>query len=170
MFNEMRYMAGIIYTLPGALGWYGYDPLSFLRISGAGQLEAVLRFGLMAGVFSVLLTELLVRWNVMRMYSIPLHEGGHTDALTMVVTGPLLEETFYRLLGITAIYELTGSLALAVLISSVGFGFAHMWDYGPWKILPTIVNGLIFSYVYLTGGFVAAVIAHAVHNLLSMLW
>lgn len=49
--------------------------------------------------------------------------------------------------------------ALLTLVSAVFFGFAHE-GWGDWKLFPAFVAGLAFGYVFLRGGFVAAVLLH----------
>jgi len=48
---------------------------------------------------------------------------------------------------------------LLTLVSAVFFGFAHE-GWGDWKLLPAFVAGLALGYVFLRGGFVAAVLLH----------
>jgi hypothetical protein len=48
--------------------------------------------------------------------------------------------------------------------SSAIFGLAHMSSWGPWKIVPAMVAGLGFGYLFLRHGVGAAILAHFVND------
>jgi len=48
---------------------------------------------------------------------------------------------------------------ILVLFSSLLFGFAHL-GWGPWKVVPTFVTGLLFGYLYVKVGLHATVVMH----------
>jgi membrane protease YdiL (CAAX protease family) len=51
-----------------------------------------------------------------------------------------------------------------LLASSAIFGLAHMSSWGPWKIVPAMVAGLGFGYLFLRHGVGAAILAHFVND------
>ena len=166
MFYDLRYLIDTIYILPGALNWYGYDAFSFLRITSLAQMEAVIQLGIAAGTLSWFLATILSHFFF--------YTGGVRNSarsaffLDVVIKGPIQEELIFRFIGISAIYQLTGSLALAVLLSSLAFSVIHM-GWGDFRLPDTFVSGLLFATIFLWGGLPAAIIAHMTHNLIAVL-
>ncbi len=153
--------------LVGALGWGGYDPLSFLKIASEAQLIATLKYGAMIGAAEFILLGMLFRLVVLRhMLGMEVVLSDRTKAVvSLVIVGPLREETIFRFGGITAIYALTGSLLGGVALSSVAFGLGHFYQ-GAGNAMIHILGGLILAFAFLTGGLLAAIAAHATYNLI----
>lgn len=155
--------------LVGALGWGGYDPLSFLKIASEAQLIATLKYGAMIGAAEFIALGILFRLIVLRhLLGIEVVLSDQTKAaITLVIVAPLREETIFRFAGITAIYALTGSLLGGVALSSVAFGLGHLYQ-GPGNALVHVIGGLILAFAFLTGGLIAAIVAHATYNLIIL--
>ena len=56
-----------------------------------------------------------------------------------------------------------------ILISSVIFGFAHMSGWGVWKILPTLVSGLVMGYLFVRFGLYASIMFHFVVDYMGVI-
>ena len=155
--------------LVGALGWGGYDPLSFLKIASEAQLMATLKYGAMIGAAEFLALGILFRLVVLRhMLGMEVVLSDRTKAIAeMVVLAPVREEAIFRFAGISAIYALTGSLFGGIALSSVAFGLGHLYQ-GPGNALVHVIGGLILAYAFLTGGLLAAIVAHATYNLIIL--
>lgn len=164
MIYEMRYLIDTIYLLPGALSWYGYDPLSFLKITSMAQLEVVLKFGMMLGVLDWFIGTIVVHYFFFSSASC--HSDRSDYLLDVLFKAPIKEEVLFRLIGITGIYQLTGSLSLAVILTSVAFSVNH-WGRGVHRLPDTFIAGLIYSFAFLWGGLPAAIVAHATNNWLD---
>ncbi len=58
-----------------------------------------------------------------------------------------------------------GEIAL-ILISALSFGMAHL-GWGPWKVVPTFVSGLLFGYLFVKVGLHATIVMHFLIDYLS---
>jgi len=153
--------------LIGALGWGGYDPLSFLKIASETQLITTLKYGAMIGAAEFIALGILLRLVVLRQLlgmEVVLSDSTKA-AIDLVFVAPIREEAIFRFAGISAIYALTGSLLFGVALSSVAFGLGHLYQ-GPGNAMIHILGGLILAFAFLTGGLLAAIVAHATYNLI----
>ena len=89
--------------------------------------------------------------------------------LTMLVVG-ILEEAYFRLMIMDHMFMrwLRMPYWLALILSSMSFGFAHLAN-GPWQVtLPQVVGtafcGLWFARVYRRDGLPAAMLTHGLYN------
>ena len=86
-----------------------------------------------------------------------------------VIATPLAEEMFFRGLLQTTFGHYLKNRGLAIVLTGVLFGFAHM---SQWHVVPAIaLFGMILGLLYeRTGSLVAPVLAHAIFNAKTMLW
>lgn len=56
-----------------------------------------------------------------------------------------------------------------ILLSASLFGIAHA-GWGPWKVLPTFLSGLIFGYLFVKVGLHASIIVHFLIDYASFFW
>jgi len=68
----------------------------------------------------------------------------------LVLRAAVVEEIIYRGYMIEKIRQLTGSAALAVLVSITVFAFAHLRGWGPAHLLATGASGAILSLLYIS--------------------
>ena len=98
-----------------------------------------------AGVWEELVTRVMLLgvplWLIMRL------RGRDISALALW-RGGLLEHGW------------SPTALILLLASSILFGWWHIDQYGAWKVLPTIIGGLGFGWLYLRGGLAPAVLAH----------
>ena len=90
----------------------------------------------------------------------------YSSALFVVVfVAPLIEELLYRgviLCGLLANY----TRIYAIVWSAILFGVGHL---NPWQLPPALIWGLVFAWwVILTGSLWPALVAHALHNFVSV--
>ena len=67
----------------------------------------------------------------------------------LVLRAAVVEEIIYRGYMIEKVRQLTGSAALAVIVSVAVFAFAHLRGWGPSHLLATADSGAIFSLIYI---------------------
>ena len=97
----------------------------------------------------------------------PLFEGvTFLNVLCVAVQPAIVEELFFRYAALGAMRQFCGVHA-AVWISSVMFGFAHI--YAPLGLPWLIVAGAVFGYARLSGGLPLSMVMHFLHNLV-VLW
>lgn len=90
--------------------------------------------------------------------------------ITAIVLAPIIEESLFRLLPIGIVFLIWGKenkfiLWPVIIISSVIFGWVH----GSWQnILIQGSVGIVFSMAFLKGGYISAVVAHAVYNFIAV--
>jgi uncharacterized protein len=86
------------------------------------------------------------------------------------ITAGICEEIIFRGFLIHVLHNATGSLAIALLLSSGAFGVAHAYQQ-PAGALRAMLLGLILAVPLVTAGsIVPAIIAHAALDILSGLW
>jgi uncharacterized protein len=86
------------------------------------------------------------------------------------ITAGICEEIIFRGFLIHALYSGTGSLAIALLLSSGVFGVAHAYQQ-PAGALRAMLLGLILAIPFaIEGSIVPAIVAHAAIDILSGLW
>ena len=57
-------------------------------------------------------------------------------------------------------FGMTRVALVLMVVSAVIFGMAHEGSWGAWKILPTVVAGLMMSYLYIRFGVHASIVFH----------
>lgn len=65
-------------------------------------------------------------------------------------------------------FELNISAVFLIVFSSVIFGLAHLPGWGAWKIIPTVVGGFAFGYLFLIKGIHTAIILHFIIDYLQI--
>ncbi|QOR36622.1 CPBP family intramembrane metalloprotease [Clostridium sp. 'deep sea'] len=84
--------------------------------------------------------------------------------LLVAIIAPVAEEVLFRFIGISLLNHVLPGL-LPLLITSILFGLAH--NQYPVNIITGII-GLILAFTYLSYGLVASIMAHSVHNIISV--
>jgi hypothetical protein len=54
-----------------------------------------------------------------------------------------------------------------ILFSAAMFGMGHVWYWDVWKVIPTVIGGLCFGYLYVKIGLHASIIFHVCFNFLA---
>jgi membrane protease YdiL (CAAX protease family) len=92
-----------------------------------------------------------------------------TWLIIMILIGAVIsEEAIFRATTIPAIKAASGSTVLAIVFSAATFTLPHI-GYGVAKLPITLAGGLVFAGVFVwRRSLVAAVIAHALNNLLPL--
>ena len=55
-----------------------------------------------------------------------------------------------------------------VVFSGMMFGLGHVWSWDIWKIMPTIIGGFCFGYLFIRFGLYASIMFHMCFNFLSV--
>ncbi|MES1036215.1 CPBP family intramembrane glutamic endopeptidase [Bacillus pumilus] len=134
--------------------------------------------GLSAGIISLGITSLvfylLERMNRLRispeLSNRSMFLSGFTlrQGLNMSLQSSIGEEVIYRLLMISLIFWLSGSMILSILISSLLWAIMHqVTGYDPRWIRWThlFVFGCFLGFLFVNYGFISVLAAHFVHNL-----
>lgn len=95
--------------------------------------------------------------------------AGYTvkQGISMSLISSISEEAIYRLLVLSAIWKLSGSEGLAILISSVLWSIMHQTTgFKPrWvRLMQLMVFGIILGICYVQFGFLCVLVIHAVYN------
>lgn len=86
------------------------------------------------------------------------------------ITAGICEEIIYRGFLIHVLYSATGSLAIALLVSSGVFGVAHAYQQPAGALRATLLGLLLALPLATDGSIIPAIIAHAAIDILSGLW
>ncbi len=98
---------------------------------------------------------------------IPLSTADWLWFVPLACSAGLCEEFLYRGYALNVIAQLTGSVALGVVLSTMAFGLAHAYQ-GRAGVIGTTVLGLLFALIYLlTGSLWPCIIAHIAQDLLG---
>ncbi|OLP65793.1 Sporulation-killing factor biosynthesis protein SkfC [Bacillus pumilus] len=154
-------------ALANELGWKLLD-----RVSGQFFI------GISAGFISLGITSLvfylLERTNRLRispeLSNRSMFLSGFTlrQGLNMSLQSSIGEEVIYRLLMISFIYWLSGSIMLSIVISSLLWAIMHqVTGYDPrWiRWVHLFVFGCFLGFLYINYGFVCVLVTHFIHNL-----
>ncbi|WP_419871183.1 CPBP family intramembrane glutamic endopeptidase [Candidatus Pristimantibacillus sp. PTI5] len=135
---------------------------------GAGISLAMVTLGAFAFIFKVLESRGAVRISPeLSDRSIFLSGFRLKQCVSISIQSSILEETIFRLLGISTILWFFHNEFVAVIITSLLWAFLHQGSgYNPgwirWSQL--VIFGLILGYAFLTFGFLTVIIAHFLHN------
>jgi membrane protease YdiL (CAAX protease family) len=86
------------------------------------------------------------------------------------LTAGVCEEIVFRGFLIHVLYSATGSLAIALLLSSGAFGVAHAYQQPAGALRATLIGLILALPLAIDGSIVPAIIAHAAIDILSGLW
>lgn len=65
-------------------------------------------------------------------------------------------------------FEIEETALFLILFSSIIFGFAHLHSWDIYKVLPTVIAGIAFGYLFLRKGLFASIIFHFAFDYLAM--
>lgn len=86
------------------------------------------------------------------------------------LTAGVCEEIVFRGFLIHVLHSATGSLAIALLLSSGAFGVAHAYQQPAGALRATLIGLILALPLAIDGSIVPAIIAHAAIDILSGLW
>jgi membrane protease YdiL (CAAX protease family) len=86
------------------------------------------------------------------------------------LTAGFCEEIVFRGFLIHVLYSATGSIAIALLLSSGAFGAAHAYQRPAGALRATLIGLVLAVPLVIDGSIVPAIIAHAAIDILSGLW
>lgn len=86
------------------------------------------------------------------------------------ITAGICEEIVFRGFLIHVLYGATGSLAIALLLSSGAFGVAHAYQQPAGALRATLLGLILALPLVIDGSVVPSIIAHASIDILSGLW
>jgi membrane protease YdiL (CAAX protease family) len=162
-------LAGVtlVATLTSGLGM---EALGLVTASYA-KLAAWSLAGLIGGILVLLLAhELGVREAVLLRQILPVTPRERALFVGLSVTAGICEELVFRGFLIVALLSATGSLALALLLSSAVFGLLHAYQQ-PAGALRAATLGLLLAVPLLaTGSIIPSMIAHAAIDIVAGLW
>lgn len=148
---------------------------SLARIGLTGALDArtlLLAALLTAGGVALLFAFRLLGFReapVLREL-LPVSTAERLQFVAVSATAGICEEIVFRGFLIAALHAGTGSLALAVLLSSGAFGVVHAYQRPVGALRATLIGALLAIPVVLDGSLFAAILAHTLIDLLSGLW
>jgi uncharacterized protein len=86
------------------------------------------------------------------------------------VTAGVCEEVVFRGFLIPALLLATGSLPLALLVSSAVFGVVHAYQQVPGALRATLLGALLAAPLLVHGSILPAIAAHALFDVIAGLW
>ncbi len=110
-------------------------------------------------VLNMILAQRVPRIIFFRFFS------GKFNFIGSVITAPIVEEIIFRLILITFLADATGSVMLALFVSALLFGIAHL-GHGSAFVLTSFLGGLVLGWMFINFGIAAPIIAHMTHNLI----
>lgn len=122
------------------------------------------QFSILLGLGLVLISLILSRRTPHNSHSHSVHWKYSFPYLVIAI--PIAEEIVFRLVSIAVLWGLLGSIPLAIFISAVFFGIAHLL-HGTYRVLDTFINGLILGLVFVNFGLLVPVIAHMTVNFVA---
>lgn len=84
-----------------------------------------------------------------------------------VVLVPIWQEFVFRYLPFQFWYLPTGEFWLVGLVSSFVFALIH-WYFGKWFVVVAFLAGLLYWWVIVQFGFLAAILTHAIVNIIGL--
>ncbi|HEX2167877.1 MAG TPA: CPBP family intramembrane glutamic endopeptidase [Longimicrobiales bacterium] len=164
-----------------AVAWasgYGASDLGFAALDGmrTAALNAI-RIAALAAALTIAGVAVLfafkfagVREPALVRQLMPVTPRDRLLFVAVSLTAGICEEIVFRGFLIHVIYGASGSLALALILSSGVFGVAHAYQQ-PTGALRAGLLGLILALpLVITGSIIPSIIAHAAIDLLSGLW
>ncbi len=88
------------------------------------------------------------------------------SAANIVIVAPIIEELIFRLVLITFLFTMTGSIVIAIFVSAILFGALHL-GYGAYRFLNTFLSGLLLGVIFVNFGIVPVILIHMTHNFLA---
>lgn len=101
---------------------------------------------------------------------LPATRRDRTLFLGVSVTAGVCEEIVFRGFLLYALLHATGSLALAVLLSSGVFGVVHAYQQAPGALRAALIGAVLALPLLLTGSIYPAILAHALVDIISGFW
>lgn len=150
--------------------WYpsshGDSVTRFLVGAGVGLVIMVLiELGGERVMFGERDSESRIAANAKYEGALPIWARGGTTQLGLLALVALLEEFIFRNVALGSLwYEWELPKAVAAGLVTVAFGFAH-WYYGFRQIALKLVVGSVLTWAALTGGWLAAAVAHMAGNI-----
>ena len=87
--------------------------------------------------------------------------------VALAATAGFCEEFLYRGYALTKIAQLSGSVAVGVLLSTIAFGAAH-WYQGRMGMIGAGIAGLLYALVYIaTGSLLPCILGHFMQDVLG---
>jgi membrane protease YdiL (CAAX protease family) len=139
--------------------WLHYvERLPFLSIGLRKPTGKTILYGVLAGI--VLIAIMIVHFAVI----IPMFHLDATHALAekqaimghplwyrllMVLRAAVVEEILFRGYMIEKVRQLTGSTALAVVVSAAVFTYAHLSGWGAVHLIPVCAAAIVFALLYI---------------------
>lgn len=102
--------------------------------------------------------------------SIFLSGYNYRQSISMSIQSSLLEETMYRLLGISLVIWMFNNSVLAILLTSILWAFLHQGNgFSPpiFRWAQLLIIGLALGFIFVEYGFIAALLAHFIYNFLT---
>lgn len=98
------------------------------------------------------------------------YKGTFLKMASILIAGAAIEELIFRFGLIGVPHHFFGGLILWIVLSSLAFGLIHVGNFknanAPLlRVLPHLLLGLVFAYVYLTYGLLAGILLHFAYNL-----
>ncbi|MBD8070688.1 CPBP family intramembrane glutamic endopeptidase [Bacillus sp. PS06] len=161
-----REFSGIVLPIPLSFNWMGFLQ-AFLII-----------FSIAAILFAVMSIEIYVRKKKNTplpdmQFSKPEDEMfkgkyKYMGAFLISACAGIFEELIFRYYVLGRIEYVTESTLLAVVVSSLLFGFIHILDGGWRSVISTGVFGIFFAIIFVfTGNLLVVIVIHAFWNFLS---
>jgi uncharacterized protein len=153
-----------------ALSGYGAGDLGFV-MPGVGR-TATTAIALTAAGVAVLFAFRFagVREPPLMRELMPVTRHERALFVGVSITAGICEEIVFRGFLIYVLATATGSLTIAVVLSSVVFGVAHAYQQPAGAVRATILGAILALPLLLDGSIIPAIIAHAAIDILSGLW
>lgn len=163
----------VLAILTGCVAWLsGYSRVQ-LGLAGSDPL----RTAAFAAALTITAIAVLFLFRLAGMREAPLmHEllpATRRERILFIgvaITAGVCEEIVFRGFLIHVLYSATGSLAVALLLSSGAFGVAHAYQQPAGALRATLIGLILALPLAIDGSIVPAIIAHAAIDIISGLW
>ncbi|NJD09280.1 MAG: CPBP family intramembrane metalloprotease [Gemmatimonadetes bacterium] len=124
----------------------------------------------LATVLNLVSERLGIRESALLFHLLPRTRTEKGAFVALSLTAGVCEEIVFRGFLITAVTAASGSLALALLISSLAFGVVHAYQEPSGVARATLLGLVLAAPFVLTGSLAASMLAHATIDLVGGFW
>lgn len=163
----------LIWIIGAAAAWAGIASgfsTSEMSLVPLGFVQAAVWIGAATlAAFAIALIGRRLGWRESEMLEWLLPESLRERALFVVlsISAGIGEELAYRAFLIPALVRASGSVALAVVVSSVAFGMMHGYQQSSGAVRASLLGALLAVPMLVTGSVIPSMATHALYDILA---